>query len=667
MKRYILTAILTGATLLAQPVVAPTAATVGRVRGEDVNNYNVVHWFETGYRFHSVDGNRGRYRSDVNFGNGVRLLQSHLTVHSKEGHGRLFDEIALNTQGLGNDPYQSSALRIQRNSLYRYEMNWRINEYVNPGLTTGTLGGHFLNTRRQLQDHQFTLFPQSSFRLFAGYSRNTQDGPGLTSVQLFDSRGDEFPLLAGIGRRQRDYHVGAEVGLMGFHFTVLRGWQQFRESTPYRLEGPSAGVNANDTTTLTSLSRAEPFEGSTPFWRFLLNRETRGWFSANGRFSYAGSRRNFLLEEAAIGTARFGAAQNRQILVAGSGRRPVSTGALTLGFHPGQRFTLANHTAFHQVLMDGDSVLRDFNNATQLANVLRFQSLGIRTVTNSTDALFWITPQVALYGGHRFSTRRIRSREGFASGTFSELFAATQQNRLHSGVGGLRLHPTRAVSISLDSEIGRADQPFTPVAERNYHALGGRAQYKTKSLLLAASARANYNFNSANLFRHSSRSRNYSLDASWTGRSWISFDASYSKLHLDTLTGIAYFAAFEFLETDRSFYASNIHAGTATVRLSLPRNTDLFLGYSRVQDVGDGRAAAARQPAFSPVRTGPEAFRIAQTFPMSYDSPLSRLSVRLHDKLRWNFGYQFYRYGEDFTPGMGYRAHTGYSSLLWSF
>ena len=83
-----------------------------------------------------MGGDEGTYRSTVNFGNGVRLLGSSLSMQSREGHGRYFDLLQLNTQGLGNDPYQSAVLRVQKNSLYRYDMMWRLNEYYNPGLIT---------------------------------------------------------------------------------------------------------------------------------------------------------------------------------------------------------------------------------------------------------------------------------------------------------------------------------------------------------------------------------------------------------------------------------------------------------------------------------------------------------------------------------------------------
>src|SRR5258706_4060428 len=121
-------------TAIAQQVVAPTTETVGSARGEDLGGYNIVNSFETGFRFADIDGNRGKYRSDVNYRNGLRLLGSSLSVNSKTGQGALFDEILLNTQGLGNDPYEFASFRIQKNKLYRYDMMWRLNEYYNPGL-----------------------------------------------------------------------------------------------------------------------------------------------------------------------------------------------------------------------------------------------------------------------------------------------------------------------------------------------------------------------------------------------------------------------------------------------------------------------------------------------------------------------------------------------------
>ena len=54
----------------------------------------------------------------------------------------------------------------------------------------------------------------------------------------------------------------------------------------------------------------------------------------------------------------------------------------------------------------------------------------------------------------------------------------------------------------------------------------------------------------------------------------------------------------------------------------------------------------------------------------AYQTPLAHLSVRISERLRWNAGYQYYGYHEEFgvlSAIQNYRAHTGYTSLLWAF
>ena len=63
-------------------------------------------------------------------------------------------------------------------------------------------------------------------------------------------------------------------------------------------------------------------------------------------------------------------------------------------------------------------------------------------------------------------------------------------------------------------------------------------------------------------------------------------------------------------------------------------------------------------------------FAPVQTFPLNYQSPMARLSVRLNPKLQWNAGWQFYNYHEDFgllSFYQGYHANMGYTSLTWAF
>lgn len=659
-----ITLLLLASALAAQMTVAPTAERVGPPRGETIGGYNILNSFETGYRFASIDGNRNKYRSDVNYLNGIRLLSSSLTVNSREGQGRLFDEILLNTQGLGNDPYQSASLRIQKNKLYRYDLLWRENYYFNPALTISN-GQHLMDSTRRLQDHTFTLFPQASFQVFGGYSRNLQEGAGQTTVNFFDHRGDEFPLFTNVRREQNEYRIGAELRFAGFKLVGHQGWEFFKDDTPASASN-QPGNNATDRVALTRLYRAEPYHGETPTTRVNLFTERKGWFALNGRFAYASTRRNFIFDEASVATNRFGAAQNRQLILFGNGSRPVTAANLTASVFAGPRVVVSNHTSFHQTRINGDSTFRDFDNATLNFTTVDFRFLGIKTITNTTDLDARVTNWMNLHAGYHVAQRDIASERAQTFDDFTDAASASQTNVLHAGQFGLRLQPVKPLTFTFDGEIGRANRPIYPTSERNYHGLWGRVQWKQRNLRLGAAFRNRYNFNFANLWSHSTRSRHYSLDASWTPNGWFGVDAAYSKLHLDTITGIAYFFQGSLNDLDRSYYVSNLHTGFLQARFRLKERVDLFVGYSRTQDAGDGRSTPLAGTTYSSV----PAFQVAQTFPMTFESPLARLSFRLHNRVRLNVGWQWYRYLEEFrfAPApQDYRAHTGYTSVLWSF
>lgn len=647
MRRALVIAAIVAPSLFAQQTIAPTNEAVGTLRGDDWHGLNIRESFEVGVRMLSVDGSRERYRSDVNYRNGLRLLGSTFEAKSKNGKGKWIDELVVSTQGLGNDPYQMSSVRASKNGAYRYDMTWRSNEYFNPALPIAE-GRHLLNTTRRLQDHNITLLPDSKWRILAGYTRNGQSGAGLTTINLFDQhRGTEFPLFSNIRRRQNEFRVGVEGSFAGMKLIAMRSWERFNDETADSAAN-ARPYDPSNATTLTRLARTNPIDGSADGWRANLFTEAKRWYALNARFTWVDGERSFVTDESALGTNRFGGAQDRQVVVSGNARRPVLASNATISLFPTERLTITNHVAFTQARMEGDSVYRDFNNRTAALRFVSLQFLGVRMASNTIDAQYQATRWLSIHGGYHVAERRVRSREDDA--------LSQQNNRLNAGQFGLRFRRLKGFSANIDGELGRADNPFLPLSERNYHALNSRVEYRTKRVRVMAQARSNYNFNSVSLWAHSARSRQYGLDASWTGTNWLSFDAGYSKLHLDTLTGLAYFAGFNLVESDRSYYVSNMHTTFAGLRLSIRKKADIFGGWTRVQDRG-GRAIAVSLPAFA----------AAQMFPFVFHSPMLRLSIPFSAKVRWNAGYQHYGYGERLLPQQNYRAQTAYTSLLWSF
>ncbi|HTA45255.1 MAG TPA: hypothetical protein VK789_22560 [Bryobacteraceae bacterium] len=635
------------------------------------DDYNVVQSWELGYRFATVGGNDGKYRADENYGDGIRLLSSNLTVNSKEGHGTLFDEIVLNTQGLGNDPYESATFRVQKNRIFDYNLLWRTNDYFNPGLTVAN-GEHLMDTTYRWQDHDLTLFPQSWFRLRGGYSRTSQVGPALTTEQEFNPTGDVFPLFRNLNQQFNEYRAGFDVTRKNVRFSVLRRWEYFKEDTtdnlPAAENGSSVPFGAQDPSKLTGFQRAQPYRGNTPGWMGNLFAQWK-WIATNAHLTYAGGRGDFVQNQTAVGIDQFEAAQNQQVIVTGSGDRPVVSGNLNVTLFPESRWSVVNETSVSNTRMTGNNFFEDFNNATLSSQSLNFQFLGIRLVTNATDVHYKFSRKVNLFAGFRYSDRRIQSTEDFApAGTPFEGVTGNQVNRLDSGVLGVNWLAAKDLRVHVEGEVGSDSRPFAPISQGKYSAIRSRVQYRRKNYSLGVLYQDNYNNNSIVITAYSSHARTYSADGSWNANSWLSVDASYSKLHLDTIGGITFFAGPVDIPLSAgaySLYISNIHAANLSVRLAAAKRADIYLGYNITKDTGDGRGSEAQQA--SPAA---QVFYNVQTFPLTFETPYARISIKLTSKIRYNVAWQYYGYHEQFgvlSENQNYRAHTGYTSLQWSF
>ncbi|HEY3743996.1 MAG TPA: hypothetical protein VGL53_29330, partial [Bryobacteraceae bacterium] len=578
--------LIAAAAAFAQTPVAPSFEPVGPPKGEKWGDYNINDSFEAGYRFATVGGSLEKYQSDVNYGNGIRLLSSSFSMFSRDGKGKWFDDLLITTQGLGNDPYESAMLRIAKNHWYRYDMTWRENDYINQGLSIAA-GYHAMATTHQLQDHNLTLFPQSKTKFFFGYGRSSQDGPALSTINLFGTGGNEYPVLMNVKRQQNEYRLGGETVLAGFRINIMHGWSDYKDDTPVVAPANTTDLNGAGSV-LTSYFRGEPIHGTSPYWRGTVFRDVSHWFSMNAKFSFTNGKGQFIQDESYAGASPLFGNFNSLILVYGAARRPVTNGFMTLSLYPSKRLTITNQSSVSNVRMTGDNFYQEFNLATLATALYNFQVLDIRTVSNSTLVNFQFNRWFGVFGGYEYSDRQIRSVQSQLIGDSNESFSATQTNIVHTGSGGLRIRPIKPLTIVLDSEVGRANLPIYPTSEKNFQTLGARVQLKLKNVTLGARAGADYNYNSTALNAFSSHSRTYSVDGSWTPRTWFSFTGGYSKIHLDTASGLVYYLLFTQASSQYD-YVSNLHSIYAQARFSIAKRVDLMAGLSSVQDLGDGR------------------------------------------------------------------------------
>jgi len=83
-----------------------------------------------------------------------------------------------------------------------------------------------------------------------------------------------------------------------------------------------------------------------------------------------------------------------------------------------------------------------------------------------------------------------------------------------------------------------------------------------------------------------------------------------------------------------------------------------FFGSYRFDD-DSGQGSRATPPFTSP--------NIITSYPMQMHSPEFRVAFKLHKNIDWNFGYQYYKYQDVFTPAQNYSAHLPYTSIRFYF
>ncbi|PYT32429.1 MAG: hypothetical protein DMG57_01660 [Acidobacteria bacterium] len=695
--------------LQAQPVVTPSPGT-GSELGADWGPYNVTNSIESGYRFTTVGGDAHLFRSVENYGNGLRLFGGNFSAISKDGHGRFFDSLTLTSSGLGNDPYGMANLRVEKNDRYRYDLTWRRNDYFNASLLNGA-GGTLKNTMRTVQDHDLTVSATRWAKLLLGYTRNHETGPEYSAYETYMGglARSVLPIDRDTRREFNEYRLGTELDFLGFRLSVTHRWEYYKEDSsivplipgqeyplgylrnqPFDASYPETYRQA-----ATAYSRTQPMHGRNRGWFGNLIRNEKYW-AINARMTYSKgdstsvyyetASGNTVAKNAACNNCGFGAPVNAFTYMPGTARRPFTAGDFSFSLFPTSKLTIINSTSVQSNRFDGTgNELRVISNGAPLVNRFWTYHIGTGRVSDALDLNYHMNKWLALNAEYRYTSRFIDNNL-FRTGTTKNTSINSVRNHLNTGTLGFRLKPLHPLSVSVDATVGRDNGPENPVSPAHFHNIRARADYRAKKMRFGVSYRQMYNLNAplsvvsvssgqllagAELDYFASHSRDFSANTSFDANRYLSFDLSYTKLHLDTLANLwAELPApvGPTIVSKRGYmsqYTSNLHTVSLIARTNFKRGT-FYAGYNITRDTGDGREIqnlGLKNPAASFTA-------LANTFPMTYQAPLARLSIKITPTVQWNGGWEFYRYNERFAY-FGYqpyyRAHTGYTSLSLTF
>ena len=659
------------------PKSASTTTTNAAVADDNLGNYNVVSSLELGVRGLSVAGSDNKYRSDLNYSAGVRLFDSSFLLRAKEGSGGPFDEFLVNSSGWGGDPHGYTRVSVEKSGVYRFDANVRRARYFNAlqslaNPLNASVGQHTSNTRHNFSDFDFTGLPENRrVKFYVGYSRDTREGPGTTTVRF---GGDEYAVSSNTDTRANNFRAGIDAKLLGFDLSLLHGARYFKDNSSQSVTLTNQGNNTANTSRIDQLFRETPTQGSHFFTRFSVHRLVAQKLDFTGRFIYLSGRSRYALFEQTSGRLANGNLAVPQTATArGEAKRPSAIGDIGLTWLATSKFRISNTFRFDNFRINGEEPLLDVLRQRSFAGVplatvtttsFFARTTNYRRFMNTIEADYQFSPSYSVHAGYRFTDRHIELAHLDRTTTLTTR-SEEVDNQTHTAIFGFKARPVKAWTIYFDGEHGDADSVFTRLANNDFTNLRLRNRINANNqIALNFSFITKDNTNPADVITSPSvpfgtppgaldvnvKSRNFTSSVDWTPNANVSLSGGYTHMRLTSIAGILLpisgqrrVGESQYFSRDNFFFFNAFFRPASRVTF--------YAGYQINKDNGQGD------------RVSPSNVILIDSYPMSFQSPEARVALRLNRVLDWNVGYTYYNYKDKFFPIQNYHAHLPYTSL----
>ena len=703
--------LLAGPVHAQQPTPSPKKAEpapVATEAGEEAGDYIVTSSIEFGYRGLSVDGDHNKYKSDLNYSAGPRLFDSTFLAKAKDGKGEVFDSLLVTSTGWGSDPQGNLRMSVENANWYRFDASYRrfkyfrfLNNFANPNWIFSpaafsrppnpVTGEHGQNTRVQLGDFDLTILPKHrNVRFNIGFSPERYNGPAFIN---YHAGGNEFVMLSQIESRANDFRLGADGSLGPVNFSFLQGFRRFRDDSFINL-GTTPGINLNPAAaSLTSFDRDQPTRGRVNYTRLSLQTLIARKLDLTGRIIHSKATTNFNATENFTGrnwnpritgfppsppAATPNILNLGQYILSGNSERPNTLGDLAATFRFNEKFRLSNTFRVESFEIDGFATFSDFFSVTRGAttSTVGFTNRTVDTFTkyrkiqNTIEGDYQFNPRYSVHLGYRYATRRVEEAiSGFNLGTNAPAALVPEQHVEHNHtnvfIGGFKARPVSEWTIYFDAEHGTADNVFSRIGNYDFTNIRAKSRYKPSRALtfnLAIITKDNSNPSeiagvSLQDFGVNVKSRIFTSSVDWTPNSKFYLSTGYNHHWINSDAVIEYFFNSVRHPLGNSLYFTRNHFFFVDSVFQIVPRATLYASYRINKDNGQGNRIA--DP------TGTPGTLIA-SYPMSFQSPEARLALKLHHRVDWNIGYQYYNYNESTLVGprpQNYHAHLPYTSL----
>lgn len=662
-----------GLVLTATDVRAQDPATSNP---DQVGPYSVTSSVEVGVRGVKIEGDQDKYRSDLNYQPGFQFLDSSFYLKADEPGQPVFDSLLVRVTGWDSDP--SGYLRVDAEKLDWYRLNTTVRRfnYFN-ALKNLALKQHRDDTEHTIGDVNLVVLPQSrKFRANFDYSWDRNNGVTLST---YDFSRDEFPIFAPLKTKSDTFTGGFDATAGKVDFSFAQGYRRYRDDATFFINTPQQGNDGVVVPSfLNTFERDLPTRGSVTFTRASLHTFLNDTVDVTGRFVYSKSKTDSTLFETISG-ADFTATpiDLYQASSLANSERPNVLADIGVSVLATDQLTISNTFRYNWFKIEGAQNLSETTRTPRGTSMLdrTFTRLTrYRQFSNLTEIDYQFDPRISAHIGYRYTDRSTTLEALDLAEGAPDVDPEVEDfdNRTNTFIFGVKAKPIKHHwTLFFDFERGESDNVFTRVANYNYTSIRLRNRINiTDELSLNLSATARDNENPAMTedippvdFGANTESRSISASADWTPNRKLVLSAGYAHARVTTDTQIIFFFNFQ-RKNGLSEYFSRDNSAYVSASAQIHPRVALYGSYRFHNDTGAGD------------RVAPSADVLISQYPYRYQTPEVRCSIRLHDRLDLNVGYQYTKFEERFrnltTPEhlsriQDYSAHLPYASLRFYF
>jgi hypothetical protein len=394
-----------------------------------------------------------------------------------------------------------------------------------------------------------------------------------------------------------------------------------------------------------------------------------------GRFIYQSATTRFTLRETATGKDGSNNNTTDSWTASGDIKRPTAIGDFGLTILATDRLRISDTVRINSFHIDGGDRLNEALFRTTAAggtvaplfvDTLSFRTTSSRKAINTIEVDYDFHRNFSAHVGHRYTDRHIELNS--LDVTASQPAPAVAEpdvfdNRTNTYFFGFRARPVKIWTTYFDFEKGGADNVFTRTDNYDFTNVRVRSIFKpTPTLSINASVVTKDNTNPSladsitlQNFGADINTRIYTGSLDWSPNPKFSLDGGYTRTHLTSDAVIVFFApppggttSVRTIGLSRYFVRDNYAFLNTFVQLH-PR-ASFYAGYRIHRDAGQGDRVSSPNVLIG-------------SYPIQFSSPEFRLAIRLHNRVDWNVGYQYFDFKERFVNRQFYQAHLPYTSL----